>query len=99
LVNIEDTVEVKKNERPLKKTNLLVADPVKNITMYAVVWGEALIPDRSLIGKSIILGRFILKEYKESFNLSSVIRSSIIPVENHAYQKLEQQAMSSYHSY
>jgi hypothetical protein len=39
LVNIEDTVEVKKNERPLKKTNLLVADPVRNITMYAVVWG------------------------------------------------------------
>lgn len=44
MINIEDTVDVKKDEKLLKKTNLLVADPIKNITIHAVVWSENLIP-------------------------------------------------------
>lgn len=60
MINIEDTVEVKKDDKLLKKTNLLVADPIKNITVYAVIWNENLIPERSLIGKTIILTRFKL---------------------------------------
>jgi hypothetical protein len=38
LINIEDTVEVKKEDKILRKTNLLVADPIKNLTLHAVVW-------------------------------------------------------------
>lgn len=99
LINIEATIEVKKEDRLLKKTNMLVADPIKNITLHAIVWNENLIPDNSLIGKAIILSRFKLTEYKSSLSLSSIFKSSIIPVESHHYQQLEKQAMNDYNSY
>lgn len=28
----------------IKKTNLLVADPIKNVTLHATLWNENLIP-------------------------------------------------------
>lgn len=89
LINIEDTVEVKKDEKLLKRTNLLVADPLKSITMHATIWNENMIPDRSLIGKTIILVRFKLGEYKESLALSSVFKSSIIASDTHNYRQYE----------
>jgi hypothetical protein len=45
------------------------------------------------------MSRFKLNEYKNSLTLSSVYKSSIIPVESHHYQQLEKQAMSEYTSY
>lgn len=99
LIKIEETTEVKKDDRMLKKTNLLIADPMKNISLHAVVWNDNLVPDNSLVGKAIILSRFKLNEYKSSLNLTSVYKSSIIPVESHHYQQLEKQAMNDYASY
>jgi hypothetical protein len=90
---------VKKDDKPLKKTNLLIADPIKNITLHAVVWNESLVPDSSLIGKAIILSRFKLNEYKNALSLTSVYKSSILPVESHHYQQYERQAMNEYNSY
>ena len=90
---------MKKDDKPLKKTNLLIADPIKNITLHAVIWNESLIPDSSLIGKAIILSRFKLNEYKNSLSLAAVYKSSIIPVESHPYQQYEKQAMDQYNTY
>jgi protoporphyrinogen oxidase len=99
LIKIEETTEVKKEEKLLKKTNFLIADPMKNISLHAVVWNENLVPDNSLIGKAVILSRFKLNEYKSSLTLTSVYKSSIIPVDSHHYQQLEKQAMNEYSSY
>ncbi len=87
LVSIQDTIEVKKDDKPLRKTNLLVADPLKGLTLHAVIWNDALIPDQSLIGKAIILSRFKLSEYKSSLTLGSTYKSSLMPVESHIYQQ------------
>ncbi len=86
LIKIEETTEVKKEDKLLKKTNFLIADPMKNISLHAVVWNENLVPDNSLIGKAVILSRFKLNEYKSSLTLTSVYKSSIIPVDSHHYQ-------------
>ena len=83
----------------LKKTNLLIADPLKSLTLHAVVWNDNIIPDRQLIGRTVILSRFKLNEYKNSLTLTSIYKSSIIPVESHHYQQYEKQAMNEYTSY
>jgi hypothetical protein len=38
LIKIEETTEVKKDDRMLKKTSVLIADPMKKISLHAVVW-------------------------------------------------------------
>ncbi len=40
-----------------------------------------------LVGKSIILSRFKLSEYKGSLTLNSNYRSNVIAVKDHAYQQ------------
>lgn len=80
---------MKKEEKLLKKTNLLVADPTKNITIHAVIWSENLIPEHSLIGKAVVLTRFKLSEYKESLTLGSIYKSNILPCEAHQYMQYE----------
>jgi hypothetical protein len=68
---------------------LIVADPVRSITLHAVLWNENIIPSASLVGKAVILSRFKLSEFKNTLSLASVHRSSIIPVSDHAFKKHE----------
>lgn len=72
---------------------------MKQITLHAVVWNSNLVPSSELFGKTIILSRFKLNEYKNSLGLASIFKSSIIPVESHPYQQFEKQTMQEYSSY
>jgi hypothetical protein len=99
LVNVEETIEVKKEEKLLRKTNLMVADPIKGLAIHAIVWNDSLIPERSLIGKTVILSRFKLSEFKGALTLGSTYKSSIFPSQSHNYTKYESQAMKEYASY
>lgn len=99
LINIEETLEVKKDNRSLRKTNLLISDPIKGLITHATVWNDNIIPNRSLIGKTIILLRFKLNEFKSSLTLSSGFKSTIIVSESHDYCRYESQALKEYTAY
>jgi hypothetical protein len=99
LVNVEESIEVRKEEKLLKKTSLMVTDPVKGLAIHATVWNDNLIPEKSLIGKTIILSRFKLNEFKGALTLVSTYKSSIFLSESHEYTKYESQAMKEYTSY
>ena len=57
---MEETIDVKKDQKALKKTNLLMADPNKAVTIHATVWNENLIPTNDMIGKTVMLSHFKL---------------------------------------
>ena len=58
-----------------------------------------MIPKPELFGKAIILSRFKLHEYKNALTLTSNYRSSLIPVNDHVYQKYENQIMNEFQNY
>lgn len=63
------------------------------------MWNERIKPDRSMIGKTVLLGRFTLHNYNGSLTLSSKTRSSIQAVNNHPYQQYEEQTMNNWKNY
>lgn len=76
----------------LKKWNWVIADPIQEKRIYAIMWGDRISPDQSLIGKTIIMSRFTLHNYNGSLSLNSKIRSGI-QLANHPYQTMEDKVM------
>jgi hypothetical protein len=75
-----------KGDKVLKRWNWAIADPILAKTIHAVLWNDKIKPDLSLIGRTIILNRFVLHDYKGSLTLNSKPRSSIQLASQHPYQ-------------
>lgn len=71
----------------LKRWNWVIVDPIQEKRIYAILWGDRINPDQSLIGKTIIMSRFTLHNYNGSLTLNSKIRSGI-QLANHQYQSM-----------
>lgn len=82
-----------KGDRMLKRWNWVIADPIQEKRIYAIMWGDRINPDKSLIGKTIIMSRFTLHNYNGSLTLNSKIRSGI-QLANHQYQAMEDKVMA-----
>jgi hypothetical protein len=82
----------------LKRWNWVIADPIQQKKIHAVMWNDRIVPDPSLIGRTVIMGRFILHNYNGSLTLNSKIRSSV-QLATHHYQATEHKVMSEYKNY
>lgn len=89
LVDIEEPKTITKADKTLIKCDWIVADPVGQITMSAIIWNDKIKADRSLIGKAVLLSRFNLHDYNGSLSLNTKMRSSIQTVNRHLYQQFE----------
>ena len=77
LVDIEEPKDIVKDGKNLKLWNWVIADPLEQKKIHAVIWNDKIKHDLALIGKTIILSRFTLHNYNGSLTLNSKVRSSI----------------------
>lgn len=88
LVEIEDPKDISKGDKTLIKWNWVIADPLQEKKIHAVLWNDKVKPNYSLIGKTVLLSNFILHNYNGSLTLSSKARSSIQLANYAPYQNL-----------
>ena len=88
LTEIEEPKEIIKGDKTLKRWIWVVADPIQEKKIHAVLWNDKIKPDFSLVGKTILLTRFTLHNYNGSLTLNSKIRSGIQIATYPEYQAL-----------
>lgn len=89
LVEIEEAKEIMKEGRTLSKVNWVIAEPLDQKRIHAIIWNDKIKSDASMIGKTILLSRFTLHNYNGSLTLNSKARSSIQVANYPPYQQLE----------
>ena len=77
----------------------MVADPLEQKKIHAVLWNDKIKHDESMIGKTIILSRFTLHNYNGSLTLNSKIRSSIQVANYPMFEKMQNQAIDEHKTY
>jgi hypothetical protein len=73
---MEDPKEISKGDKLLTRYNWVIADPIQKKRIHAVLWNDRL-NDTNLIGRTVILSRFVLHDYNGSLTLNSKVRSTI----------------------
>ena len=89
LVEVEEPKEITKGDRNLTLCNWVIADPTTRVTVHAAFWNDRIRSDPSWIGRTILMGRFFLRNHNGSVTIGPKSRSSVQPVTEHPYQRLE----------
>ena len=83
----------------MTRWNWVIVDPIQQKKINAILWNDKIKADYSLVGKTVILSRFVLHNYNGSLTLNSRARSSIQLAEYPQYNQYLDSVMMDYKSY
>ena len=78
LLEVKDEIDLPgRDGKQIRKRSLIVADPEKEISMEVIIWNDKPEVKPEIVGKTILLSSFRLKEYKDVLSLNSNFRSKV----------------------